>query len=287
MKNFLPFARKERVIVPRRKADRVQTGGFVVSDLARMATGGTKRAIIHDISIFQDPDLAYSADPGLIRMRIGIDGRTYLTEDLYDYRVYCDQQHPLWSIWDWSCGKRTPYRLYPGQKMTVLMGHSRMDPNQCTDFGNPIAAMFNGMKVAHGSPVGTKEGQPILLYGMKLPSCLEIANPDLMLIESVRFQCPRDNPVDLYSVTLAEWKGDVDDWPMCILDGNERPLWDNRMDSNIINTLVSPISVGYGGLLLEPDETVRVDLENGAAGASEDINVTIMYRGVLEVDDGR
>jgi hypothetical protein len=285
--NYLPFARKEQVIVPARKADRVQTGGFVVSDLARMATGGTRRAIVHDITIQQDYDTAYSLTPGLIRARIGIDGRTYMTEDLYDYRVYCDQQLPLWSIWDWSCGKRTPYRLYPGQRMTVLMARSA-NHTQCVGNSYPLAAMFNGMKVAHGSPVGTKEGEPILLYGMKVPTCNEASVADeLMLIDSARFQCPRDNPVDLYSVTLAEWSPTTVNWPIYILDGNDRPIWDNRMYSQIINNIVSPISMGFGGLLLDPDETVRVDLENGDPNNPDDMNVDIMYRGVLEVDDGR
>lgn len=286
--NYLPFARKEQVIVPAKKANRVQTGGFVVSDIARMATGGTKRVIIQDITVQQDFDVAYSVNPGLIRIRIGVDGRNYLTEDLYDYRVFCDQHLPQWSIWDWSCNRRTPYRLYPGQKMSVMMARSPNHPQRCLRNSVPLAAMFNGMKVAHGSPVGTKDGEPIMLHGMKLPTCEEAFAPnELMLIESMRFQCPRDNPVDIYSVTLAEWDGLTVDWPVYITDGNGRPFWDNRLYSQIINNVVSPISMGYGGLLLDPDEALRVDLENGAAVTPKDMNVVIMYRGVLEVDDGR
>lgn len=286
--NYLPFVRREPVVIPFRQAGRVQTGGFVVSDLARMATGGTRRAIVQDVSIIQETDVAYSAAPGLIRIRIGVDGRTYMTESLYDYRVYCDQQVPFWSTWDWSCGKRTPYRLYPGQKMMVLMARSHNHPHRCNGNSIPLAAMFNGMKVAHGSPVGTKEGEPILLYGMKLPTCQEaaVAN-ELMLIESVRFQCPKEHPVDLYSVTLSEYYGSIVDWPVYILDGNERPFWDNRMYSGIIDIVSSPISLGYGGVMLDPDETIRVDLENGDPTSTEDIDATVMYRGVLEVDDGR
>jgi len=286
--NYLPFARKEILIVPARKAERVATGGFVVSDLARMATGGTRRAILHDITVQQDTATAFSMNPGLIRIRIGIDGRTYLTEDLYDYRVFCDQGLPMWSTWDWSCGRLTPYRLYPGQKMTVLMAHSPSDRRlQVNAPGAPLAAMFNGMKVDPGSPVGTKKGEPIMLHGMKLPTYGETLTDELMLIESMRFQCPKDKPVDLYSVTYAEWPGRTDPWPSYILDGNDRPLWDNRQFTNIVNTAVSPITMGYGGLLLDPDETVRVDLENGDATNPTDMDVTVMYRGVLEVDDGR
>lgn len=286
--NYLPFVRREQVVVPARQAARVLSGGFAVSDLARFATGGTKRAIVQDISIIQDTDVGYSVDPGLLRARIGVDGRTYMTEDLYDYRVYCDQQLPLWSTWDWSCGKHTPYRLYPGQKMTVLMSRSVNHPHRCTNNSVPLAAMFNGMKVAHGSPVGTKDGEPILLYGMKVPTCQEASVAgELMLIESARFQCPKENPVDLYSITLSEWAGTTVNWPVYILDGNERPFWDNRTFSGIIDIVSSPISLGYGGVQLDPDETFRVDLENGDPTATEDVDATIMYRGVLEVDDGR
>jgi hypothetical protein len=289
--NYLPFARKELVVVPARKADRVQTGGFAVTDIARMATGGTRRVIIHDITVQQPRQDAYwpfaKGDDNLIRIRIGVDGRNYLTEDLYDWRVFADQQVPGCSVWDWSCGKRTPYRLYPGQKMSVMMAPSPSAPFQVANVV-PLAAMFNGMKVRHGSPVGTKEGEPILLYGMKVPTAAETySTSELMLIESMRFQCPRDNPVDLYSVSLSEYDLYTEDWPIYITDGNDRPLWDNRTYTNIINTIVSPISMGYGGLLLEPDETLRIDLENGMTSNNDDLTVAIMYRGVLEVDDGR
>lgn len=289
--NYLPFQRRETVAVPARLAARVLTNGFTVSNLARMATGGTKRAIVQDILIAATG--AYGTTGVALRMRIGVDGRNYMTEDLYDYRVFYDVAFPMKSEWDWSCGQKTPYRLYPGQRMKVLMQRSPywlLNQTTCTI---PQAVMFNGLKVPWGSPVGTKDGEPIMLYGTNFPDLNATALGDLINIDSPRLICPKDSPVDLYSVTIPEYEaatvagavGQI----IYILDGNERPFWDSTTFTMMLSTLASPISFGYGGVLLDPDETIRVELENAdpTASATVPVNVMITYRGVLEVEDGR
>lgn len=286
-KNYLPFLRRETVIVPPLLADRVSTGGFAVTDLARMATGGTQKCIVQEIFISPHTYAYSTLNNGLpIRVRIGIDGIGYMTEDLYDYRVYFDKQMPWCAIWDWSCGKKTPYRLYPGQKMTVMMSPSSIWEPRVPN--TPIAVMFNAMKVAHGSPVGTKEGEPILLYAPAtiVPATSQLT--DLIALESPRLYCPKDSPVDIYSVTIPEcFAAQTNTQLVYILDGNERPFWDSRVITNTIDIVSSPISFGYGGCQLDPDQTLRLEIENADDTQQSDISVWVTYRGVLEVDDGR
>lgn len=295
--NYLPFVRRDIFNVPPRKADRVLTGGFAVADLARSATGGTRKAIVQELIVHPYGDTNYpyyqiGSTP--IRMRVGVDGRTYMTEDLYDYTVYFDKGMPMSSVWDWSCNKKTPYRLYPGQKMSVFMEPSYLMAQLQYNFIVPVAVMFNCLKVDWKSPIGTKNGEPMMLYSNVLPRQTDAVNGELVSLESPRLLCPKDSPIDIYSVTLPEcWMvegaGGVNmSQRVYILDGNERPFWDDRTYTNTIDILASPISFGYGGCLLDPDETLRVELEDtnpGAGDASMPMWVTI--RGVLEVDDGR
>lgn len=292
--NYLPFLRRDQLIVPPRKADRVATGGFAVSDLARMASGGTQRAVVQELIVhpYGDDLFPYNTISTPIRMRVGVDGRNYMTEDLYDLSVYMDRGWALSSIWDWSCGKRMPYRLYPGQKMSVFMQTSVLQTAQ--NPGTPVAVMFNCMKVAWKSPIGTKEGEPMMLYANYVPPVTAAQNNDLVALESPRLICPKDSPVDIYSVTISECHGRECTGPtvwgrrVYILDGNERPFWDSNMYMHTIDIIASPITLGYGGCILDPDETLRVDLEeDDPAGGDNGIPMWITYRGVLEVDDGR
>jgi len=286
--NYLPFQRREVVVVPPMKAARVQTGGFAVTNIARMSSGSTKRAIIQDVIMYDAVNM-YLADGCGFRVRFGVDGRNYMTEDLYDYRCYIDVQHPLKATWDWSCGKRTPYRLYPGQRMKVLMQRSPYWSDQFTTAPS-VSVQFNCMKVAHGSPVGTKDGEPMMLYSTKFPQpAFATALGDLIDLDSPRLYCPKDSPVDIYSVTIPDSQftrggaGQI----VYILDGNERPFWDSTTFVDMLNIMASPISFGYGGVLLDPDETLRADIENSDPNMNVNRTVTVTYRGVLEVEDGR
>lgn len=284
--NYLPFQRREVVTVPPKLAARVLTGGFSVTNLSIMATGGTYRAIVQDIIMQQIGADLLEDGSRFIRARIGVDGQNYLTEDLYDYRVFMDVGVPLAATWDWSCGGRTPYRLYPGQKMRVLMSRSLLWSQQTGTYP-PVSVCFNGLKVKHGSPVGTKEDvEPLSLYAtLQLPTTAQAG--ELYELDSVRMQCPKDSPVDLYSVTVPECYSGVAGQIVYILDGNDRPFWQPTTLTNMIDIMASPISLGYGGIVLEPDEKIRVELQNGDVSVTTDTTMWVTYRGVLEVADGR
>lgn len=298
-KNYLPFARKETLnIPPSPTGAKLTTGGFAVTDLARMASGGTQRAIIQDIMIYPVIGaLSFTAaDAPALRIRIGIDGRNYMTEDLYDYRVFADKPLPYAATWDWSCGGRTPYRLYPGQSMKVWMNMSprAFDSQRLVYRDIPLAVMFNGLKVAHGSPVGIKEGEPILLYAKEHPADRNDAGLIALQHPAMRLNCPKDAPVDLYSVTVPECflmeyiLGTVTAFQIVYIeDGNERPFWDSRLFTAIVDQPCSAISFGYGGTAVEPDETLRIDIENADPNLQANLPLWVTYRGVLEVEDGR
>jgi hypothetical protein len=276
--NYLPFQRRETVVVPAALAARVLTAGFSVTNLSRMSSGSTKRAIVQDIIVYPLDHQYQDAIGNQLRMRIGVDGRNYMTEDLYDYRMFHDISHPAKAIWDWSCGKKT-------QKMTVRMQRSHFWAAQLED--TPISIMFNGLKVPNGSPVGTKDGEPIMLYATVFPPVGTQAD-ELIALVSPRLLCPKDSPVDLYSVTVPESLfGHADSQIVYILDGNERPFWSVERLADMVSINASPISFGYGGVMLDPDETIRVELENADVGVSTDTSVVVTYRGVLEVEDGR
>jgi|GEM_PF-4533325 len=299
--NYLPFARRQVITLqPSLTSGKMTTGGFAVTDLSRMSTGSTQRAIVQDI-IFNygmDEYPLTTADGLAFRCRIGIDGRNYMTEDMYDYRVFIDKPLPWASTWDWSCGKRTPYRLYPGQAMKVWMNMSPWDQQAQRQayLDIPLAAMFNGLQVAHGSPIGTKDGEPILLYGRDHPRNRTDTGL-VMLREYTRFNCPKESPVDLYSVTVPECLsvyalvGTVTAPQIVYIeDGNDRPFWDSRLFTGIIDQMASAISFGYGGVQIDPDESLRVEIENIApnlSGSGLTTTIWVTYRGVLEVDDGR
>ena len=272
--NYLPFARKEVLAVPAQIAGQVTTGGQVTTDLARFATDGCRAAILQDVTIFEGTDSTaattnWAGDGGMILTRFGIDGHMFLTEDLYDYRVLADKMRPNQSVWDWSCGGLFPYRIYPGDRMKVMMGV----PTNTSFLYR--AVMFSGVHVA--------SGEAYHLYANNDDS-LRTTTPDETMLDSPRMACPSDSPIDLYSVSHPIWNNDMDESvSVYIMDGNDRPFWEDREWENIIDPPTSPISLGASGVRLAPEETFRVELQNGNENVSADQNVTVMLRGVLEV----
>jgi hypothetical protein len=130
----------------------------------------------------------------------------------------------------------------------------------------------------------------MMLYGTTSIPAAAIAG-ELFAVDSPRLFCPKDSPVDIYSVTIPEYvPNGATNQIIYILDGNERPFWDSQFYNNMIDVSASAISFGYGGVRLDPDETIRVELENGDPTVITDLHVVVTYRGVLEVlevEDGR
>ena len=272
--NYLPFARKEVLSVPAQIAGQVTTGGQVTTDLARFGTDGCRAAILQDVIIFEGKDDAeattnWAGDGGMILARFGIDGHMFLTEDLYDYRVMADKPRPNCSVWDWSCDKQFPYRIRPGQEMKVMMG---VPTNTSFVYR---AVMFSGQHV--------ESGEAYHLYANNEDS-LRTTTPDETMLVSPRMKCPGESAVDLFSVSHPIWNNDMGDTvPVYIMDGNDRPFWEDREWGNIIDPPTSPISFGASGIRLAPEETFRVELQNGNANVTANQNVTVTLRGVLEV----
>ena len=286
MKNYLPFIRRESLTLEPNIGSKVLIGPLAATSLTRLATGGGYRAVIQDLVIFEgdedtNPSIPNTGHGGMIKVRIGIDGRGFFTEHLYDYRVYQDKTRSLWSVWDWSMGGRYPYRLYPGQHMLVELGapaDSDMDTR---------AVMFNGLQYD-----SQDKAEPIMLYGMEY-SASSGSETDLWSVSTRRLQCPSTGPVDLYSITTSsfEFKGSGTNLPgtqpVVVRDGFERLFWERRPTWGfMIDPPSSPISLGAEGWVLDPDESVVVQARNGNPSASTQ-TLTICVRGVLEVEDGR
>jgi len=286
MLNYLPFARRETVSVLAKVGARVLVGGSSSTNLAEFGTGGVRRAILQDLIIFEGDDdtasdTAFATDGGLLGARIGIDGKQFLTEALYDYRVMADLMRPNMSCWDWSCGGRYPYRLYPGQKMGVLLGASPQTSVQ-VDSVSVRAVFFSGRHVKNNEPHHLYHYQDVRRYDAG-------SGNDLIAMDSPRMKCPMDSPLDLYSVALPEWMRTSNDTQIIYIeDGNSRPFWPDRHWGHILDPPCSPISFGMkNGWAIDPDETIVVELQNGNPTVTTAQDVTVILRGVLEVEDGR
>lgn len=287
MINYLPFVRRETVTVPPKLADKVLVGGSVSTNLTEFGTGGVRRTILQDLIIFEGEDTgnagagAFVGDGGLFLARIGIDGKQFLTEDLYDYRVMADLPRPNMTCWDWSCGGIYPYRLYPGQKMSVLLGASPQNSVQ-VDSVRARAVFFSGRHVKNNEPHHLYHYEDVRRYDAG-------SGDDLLAMDSPRMKCPIDSPLDLYSVTLPDWmRAHNDTQVVYIEDGNSRPFWTDRHWGHILDPPCSPISLGMKtGWAIDPDETLVVELQNGDATDDSERTVTVILRGVLEVEDGR
>ena len=151
--NYLPFMRREALTVPAVSvpADRVFT------NIQNFATGGVLRAHLQDLIIFQGTDTSgggsEATDGKLIRMRMAITGRNYLTEQLYDYKAFRDGLRPLNSVWNW----KWPYRIFPGEEIETHVGQG---PNSGVASAPTIRSiMFNGVRVV--------DDEPIMLYGQR------------------------------------------------------------------------------------------------------------------------
>jgi len=228
------------------------------------------RAHLQDLIIFQGSDTSAggseATDGKLIRMRMAITGQNYLTEQLYDYKVYRDGLRPLNSVWKWN----KPYRIFPGDEMEVHIGQG---PNAGEETPPDVRSiMFNGVKVLDNSP--------IMLYGQRTVTATDTG---MWGIDSRRLRCPSDSPVDLYSVTTAEFGFDaIDSTPIYIIGPDERPWWSNRAWEHMIDPPVASIMLGKGWVL-QPGETLALEFENDDTAEP----LVVILRGVLEVPDKR
>lgn len=272
--NFLPFARRHDISIPAMSSGLL---GRARTNFTNLSTGGCVKAHIQDAIIFQGTDWVEGDeyeqfDGGLIRMRYGIYGRQYLTENLYDYRIYQDKHRPHVSVWNW----KLPYRLFPGRSMKVRVWPRYYNPTTA-QWSNPTylnydvrSIMFSGKRV--------KDDQPILLYGSKMTEGAP-SDTNGWMLSGVRLTCPHDSPVDLYSVTNPEWGAwPLDSHAIHILDGNDRPFWDNEHWAHIIDPPISPMNLN---LELTPDETITFEFENVYSPTA--IPMVVIIRGCLEV----
>lgn len=277
--NFLPFARRAIIQVPVAVNGRPGEMFTRVSDLG---TGGAIRAHLQDVIVEQPigvllPQYDPLTQGGDLRMRIGIHGKGigFLTEELYDYRCYCDGQTPIASVWNW----KKPYRIGPGKKLHVMISAPLVAG--ATTFNGTASVLFN---------CKTADGKPYLLYqafDFVYNVANFIASQGISLGDCV-LNCPSDTELDIFGVSLSGWNNVVSP-AVYIMDGDERPFWTGKTWSRIIDPLATPILLGPEWTMT-PGEVLTLDFENWNTAAEVGANflpVTVTLRGVLEVDDGR
>jgi len=263
-KNYLPFMRQAKVTF--RVADILASGQCrAYTKIADLTTGGSLRAHINDMIITPVTTSQVTLD---LKMRIGIQGRSYMTENFYDCKVYEDGNYPTWATWKF----RKPYRVYPGERFTIEMG----GPGGGSAWG-VAGIMFNGVK--------TLTGEPQMIWGITSETGLDGKADYHLGINDVLLRCPNDSPVDLYSATLNENDPTVTGRVLHIVDGQDRPFCPHRQAEGLIDIKSTPIDLGENWVL-DPGETLTVDFETGTAPATtHEYYVTI--RGCLEVNDDR
>jgi len=285
MRNFLPFARRQRVSIDFAVAGKPGRGFTRFLDLA---TGSALKAHIDDVTVYPAEDAGFDVSPNgpMIKMRMGKDGHTYLTEELYDYRCYADGNVPLRSVWDWSGLKRTrPYRLQPGQKMYVMFSFDAAFGRQFAPYEN-LGAVFFGRKVTTGEPcylydkilVGNDSTETVGMLPVMLGDCV--------------MDCPNDSAVDIYGFSASIWRR-LYSPNIYIIDGNERPFWMDKRWYGIVDPQTTPILLGNARgtdeWALDPNETITFDFETPEEtyGDKTTLDVDVTIRGTLEVEDGR
>lgn len=276
--NFIPFARRQQLTIPASASGRPGRG---FTRLADMRVGSCLKAHILDAIIYQTGNGGKFGTWGRqINMRMGINGKPYLTNDFYDMRVFQSGHAPLTSCWDWSRdpqlpGRRYPYRLNPGQLVRITMAFNTQDvsgDNQVVPSATFSAAMTKG-----GGSYQLQTSQAAAPVALPGPQGLTpLYQPPSLLLE-----CPQSSPVDLYSLTVGMWSATITR-AVQVLDANESPWWPYPQWTRIIDPLAAPIKLGGYEWTLDPDETITFEFENPET-AAQTIDVTI--RGVREVEE--
>lgn len=289
MRNYLPFGR--RSIATLRRDDNSSRYKPIRSatKLSDLTTGGFIRAYLQDAIVFYDitslPD-DLSSFPQPIRMRFGISGKPYYTESFYDVKVYENGICPTQPVWKWS----HPYRIYPGQNLTGRMHTEDIIDNNGERW--PVAGlMFSGIRV--------EDGRPAMLYGVDtaaIETDPNIANATDQLLADTQFDCPFDSAIDLYSVTVHAFEAGVSQYwprPIQIWDHNDRAFWQDFDVGGYLQPPSTTIPLG-DDFILEAGETISFELQPTGldhldAGGKEipDLDVHILIRGQMEVEDGR
>jgi len=263
--NFLPFARRQDITVP----GATTSPGRVSTRLTDLSAGGGLQAHINDVIIFQGTDTSagnqFTGDGGDIRMRMAISGKNYLTENLYDYRVFQNGIRPQCTVWKW----KRPYRLYPGEQLYVLEGDAPVSENE------DYSILFSGVRVV--------DREPIMLHATEM---LSEAPGNPVILSGPTLHCPHDTPIDLYSVSSHVWRvesgaGGFFSRSIQVFGPDDRPWWQGRTWQHVLDPPVAPIILDVD---LDPTQTITFEFENHQTASD---TLVVIVRGTIEVNDPR
>ena len=268
MKNYIPFIRQATVTIG--TADIGDSGlARVQTKINDLATGGSERAHINDV-IIHPADV--NQDTLLLKMRPGIYGKQYLTEDFYDVKVFEDGNYATAAVWKFL----KPYRVYPGERFTVYLG------GESDTTGNKAwivaGVMFNGVKV--------NTGEPVMLWDVFAEDAANIVKGYYRRgLNALTLQCTEDSPVDLYSLSLNENEITDQGRRLSVDTGIGRPFCPKDDALGWVDIKSTPIVIGENWVL-GIGETLVFDFETAAA-FQEDHIYYVTVRGCMEVTDER
>ena len=245
-KNYLPFVRRQYI--------EVAAGARGYSRLPLFNAGQGDRVIIQDMWTVTGVSGGSWGSTSPITARIGILGYKYMTEDFISLNTWHNGERPLCSCWKFA----KPYRLYPGQRLRVLL--TKSGAYSTTRFGG---VMFNGLR--------ERDNKPIMLYDgdEELGGAGAIAQ-----LNGVTLECPSDSSVLLYSMTIPEFQYNIASAvaPIVQVIGPDEREWFEAeaydvaapasLRYGMIAPEVSPIDLGEkNGWVLPVGQTITMELE--------------------------
>lgn len=269
VKNYLPFAMREVLAVG---AENFPAGVPPTTSSVQVSAfdvGFGDRAILQDLCVY-----AYMAtgEPSTdLLMRIGWDGKGYLTESKLPAGLFVNKSRPAVPVWEFV----EPYIIWPNQNLRARMSTA------INTFGAQ-GLVFNGVRL--------KDNRPVCLYDTT--EAVVGAGAGAGFVDR-SLRCPSDSAVALHSVTIADWDFDktanTSVWQIWSPGGRE---WFQVMpsagppppiDQKWIDPPVDLFSLEeFRGWSIGTGQTLLVEFENLSTTA---MTVMVTLRGSVEIEE--
>lgn len=276
MINYLPYALRQKALLDTNDpASGLPIVDRVSVSLSAMAIGGGQnflRNFLQDLQVYVTDTQGVATNAVLMRM--GWEGKGFLTEDFYPIGMFHNKARPQTPVWEFI----KPYRLFPGQGL-----RARFSPTGDERHWAVPSIVFDGVK--------SRDGMPYPLHSTRL---VQANNTMQYALDDKTLWAPSDSPIDLYSVSISDIQPITTTGPQVQIYGPDQRAWFNyqtnvvvpaprTLEERWIDPLQSLIELGEErGWVMERDETLM--LEFMVPAATGDFHIWVTLRGSLEVD---